>query len=103
MINKDERIEKFSPGKWEVVEVSNGELWILSDRCVVVAWAQGNSGNVGIFNARLIAAAPEMYEALNYCYAHIRDAAQCGVDISAFYGEMEWRIREALEKARGEE
>ena len=51
----------------------------------------------------LCRAAPDMRDALRYCYDHIRDAAQNGVDISAFYGEMEWRIRAALEKGEGEE
>lgn len=56
-----------------------------------------------IANAKLICAVHAMREALEYCYDHIRDAFQNGVDISDLFGDMEWRMREALEKGNPDE
>lgn len=54
-------------------------------------------------NKNLIDPCTKMREVLEYCYKHIYDAAQSGVDISDFYGEMEWRIREVLDATKGDE
>ena len=95
--------KKASPGPWNVRQwrgCADYDLAVVDRDGIVIAEV------VDLFNdsknAAMLSAAMDMYEALKYCYAHIRDAAQCGVDISEFYGEMEWRIREALEKARDE-
>lgn len=47
---------------------------------------------------RMWRCAKEMYDVLSYCYPHIRDAFQSGVDITACLGDMEWRMREVLTK-----
>ena len=100
-------LEKFTPGEWHAEikkdDDGGGVVVIRNDVAVEIgAICPQEDLNETSANIALIAAAPEMYEALSFCYDHIRDAANNDVDIRALAGEMEWRVREALQKARGE-
>ena len=101
-----DRKEKFTPGKWEVADASNGELWICANRSDVIASVYGNSGNVGNANAHLIAAAPEMYEALSDVQDVLRGICQSCDTPDSIRIKLEpliYRGEAIQKKARGEE
>lgn len=63
-------------------------------------WVQASTPIIRqISDERLLKAARGLYQALWYCYSNVRDAVQCGVDISELLGEMEIKARKALEEA----
>ena len=96
---------KWTPGKWSVYEVERETYWpgIDAGRTSIVVWGdqqenngvQGDTLEEAKANAHLIAAAPDLYEALqamlDYCNA------ECGSKI--YPGHQAY---EALAKARGE-
>lgn len=99
---------KFTPGQWLVnadrqIGGCNGDIAItlLSGTIVAVAFARRNPDEA-LANAHLIAAAPELYEALKTLYASVEKA--CGNVIPA--GSFCWGrelAQKALAKAEGRE
>ena len=85
--------EKFTKGPWKVL----GEDVVLEcNEKEVVAWVGDIDGQM-INNANLIAAAPEMYEALkNVCHNGCRES-------TADEFCLHCSVAKALRKARGEE
>lgn len=94
--------EQFTPGPWKVVRVKEDiDTFAIrtqdDDTLAAVGispagWKPGKD----IANARLIAAAPEMYEMLDHIEDVLDDSSGCG-EISVE------EIRKLLKKARGDE
>ena len=88
---------KHTPGKWRAIKMDNGNLL-----CVCKEGSDFPGGRniieicyASAANARLIAAAPELLEALIKCYDHIKNNMQiCGIVTEA---------KEAIARATGEE
>lgn len=93
---------KWTPGKWSVYEVERETYWpgIDAGRTSIVVWGdqqenngvQGDTLEEAKANAHLIAAAPDLYEALDRLVRYI-NAPSTEAYLSA---------RAALAKARGE-
>lgn len=102
-----ERKEKFTPPPWEVSEASDGGMWLFGDnRNFVVAHVQGRRENQGGANAALIAAAPDMYEALQTLKSAMLDVLDCADlpdDVLTAADEALEKAERAMKKARGEE
>lgn len=99
---------KFTPGPW--VAISRGSYGPDGEEADVhvQAWWDVNGplddtnfmrGSYCIADAHLIAAAPELYEALETCLAHLVRSTQLG---ARGYEDDIIRIRAILAKARGE-
>ena len=107
MSESTERKEKFTPGPWRVMGPYGGitRPWIDADlngskRSIIICGTEEDErGIVGISNAALIAAAPDMYAALKDLLALPQN--QCGnCDDES---ECKFcRASAALSKARGE-
>lgn len=89
---------KATPGPWEYVKLSHGSVYIRS----LKDGADGYLADVFLSrpgeckaNARLIAAAPDLYESLS-------SALELLEAISPLEGDVERKARSALAKARGE-
>lgn len=108
------RIAEFTAGPWEVATDYDGETYIKAgDEAVVDArWEGGSHTSLGVSDAdaRLIVAAPDMYEALEVFARHASagdqrpkdDAVWAGQDgLAITYGDFR-RAAKALAKARGE-
>ena len=106
------RDTKFTPGPWAQVPQSNGSVMIarrhetgkqLSPhglRLVCNVLVRGSSMSEDDANAHLIAAAPEMYEALERIYGRLLMSERDGdAHITEEDGAM---VEAALRKARGE-
>lgn len=59
---------KFTPGPWHIYSSEDQEAIVAvnSDSCICITADVSQDLDGGLANARLIAAAPEMYEALQY-------------------------------------
>jgi len=93
---------KFTPGPWNTDSNSEGEIY--SRRGIVVAFVTNREGdNVGLANAHLIAAAPELYEQLKIARECIAYCRRVHPDLQSGEGiPVELFIDAALRKARGE-
>ena len=99
---------KFTPGPWEM-GFQERELAFVNAASVTIARCDGDSA---VHNAHLIAAAPDLYEALakmmEGCTANIHqdgcvEVAGGGVDLEARGGPCDFcEARAALAKAQGE-
>lgn len=97
---------KFTPGPWLAGRegYNEGVVYSMYDGICQVfgvpmnAWADdvGSEFSEGMANARLIASAPDLYEALKACLAYIEDDE--GADSKHPAGDM---ARAALSKAEG--
>lgn len=99
---------KFTPGPWKFdgEEAGYYDLPTLNIRDkdgYIVAGAVGYIDNSNLSNAHLIAAAPDLYEALSD-FAEYENLMEDGDDIAAMlkYGDASRKARAALAKARGE-
>lgn len=99
-------MNKFTPGPWEVVADERYDPFFCADKIVgydvkssagEVVGSEGISGDseINLANARLIAAAPELIEALEYCL-------DCLGDEFALPADCQNNARAAIAKARGE-
>lgn len=61
-------MSKFTPGPWKVGFKTDGEIVILAGNKVISRIEPSRKEDVENANARLIAAAPEMYEVLKVLY-----------------------------------
>lgn len=80
---------RWTPGPWS--EDGYGTIYAGAKQIAVTQWGKGVSGKHYMHNARLITAAPDLYEALDSAVRLIDDSQY---DLSSF--------RAALAKARGE-
>ena len=104
-------MSKFSPGPWQVGGVrmkyrSTGNNYVLDSHavgpdsdpvCLVFYYDKYHSEHIA--NARLIAAAPELLEALETLVKRIRED---GMDGKERYWDITNHAREVIEKARAE-
>jgi hypothetical protein len=96
---------KFTPGPWKVAgQGLDNEIEIVTTKlrgetvCVVLNDAE----DVAVWpDAYLIAAAPELYEALAYALPIVEKYAHTQGDNAAFHAELTAPIRAALLKASG--
>lgn len=93
---------KFTPGPWEVKEEGEKWLWVgpaswVKRICRVVLY--NGTEREDKANAHLIAAAPDLYDALERAEYMLR---QYGMR-PEFYREVASEARSALAKARGEQ
>ena len=88
---------KYTPGPWSLSANYHQTQKVVSDSCEIVKLPPTE---VGKANARLIAAAPEMLEALEECYKYWVPAPENYNEHSYF--PSIGRIREAIAKAKGE-
>jgi hypothetical protein len=84
---------KHTKGPWSI-DTSFGEVEIVSELRVL---AKCNTGLNDLANARLIAAAPEMLEALETVYAVSKTAPLNSKELNAFR-----LVLEVIKKAKGE-
>ena len=61
-------MSKFTPAPWKVGFKTDGELVILAGNEVIARIEPNRDNEISDANARLIAAAPEMYEVLKVLY-----------------------------------
>lgn len=72
-------MSKHTPGPWRVEPVEDQEVLILTQEhgriaeCFWIGDSQGPRLDATLANARLIAAAPELLEALRYCVGRLQD------------------------------
>jgi hypothetical protein len=97
--------EKFTPGPWTAVPTTFGPIDIvLADgRDVVTVYGGGTDNKKA--NAHLIAAAPELYEALQITMQRLDSANHDsfdGVWLEEDFARQTKEARAALAKARGE-
>lgn len=94
--------QQHTPGPWATSSLSNGTEWTVSiDGGDMLADLTGCPNEQA--NARLIAAAPELFAALEQAYYSLKLAAvKLGLDESTeFYKDIDAAYR-ALQKAKGE-
>lgn len=91
---------KWTPGPWEKTSES-GE--IASREGVYIARAIGTVTEEGKANAHLIAAAPDLYEALEWAEDELASYAPDPSCRSKITDDILVRVRTALDKARGEQ
>ena len=98
---------QYTPGPWVVADDGDGLIYVLTEDEGLVADAHDPSfidDEVAKANARLIAAAPELVEALEKMTAHYVALVECG-DCGFWDANKEPEViaaRAALSKARGE-
>ena len=102
---------KWTPGEWSVYQVERETYWpgIDAGRTSIVIWGdqqenngvQGDTLEEAKANAHLIAAAPDLYEALDKLYAWIMKPNSEDDDIDNDVATF-MQCRAALSKARGE-
>lgn len=93
-------MEKFTPGPWTVERTSQTPNRLddfISSESGAVAW----SYSIKPANGQLIAAAPDMYDALVIAVGIIKEI--CHVRNAPLPAETISRLESALKKARGEE
>lgn len=100
-----EEKKKFTPGPWGVDK--NIPNWIVADNIHVADVAQAFDGDFSPFNANLIAAAPELYAALeallSMCDKHLdSDQMIDPRDVELDYATAALKAAAAIKKARGE-
>lgn len=98
---------KYTPGPWEIGQFPDGFKLEVRANDGLVATVRGASGTKAMTraNARLIAAAPEMLEALNKCEDVIGTAVLHGHLIDNPHSPVWEALREAraaIDKTRGE-
>ena len=99
------RQEEYTPGPWKVF--GGEELWIFGGENLdfVVGSIQGRLDNIGGANAKLISAAPEMYDYGYKAALFLVNLLSCDELTYPFRGNAEVLIeqwREIEKKARGE-
>ena len=88
---------KHTRGPWKSVRTTGGELLIKSKGRRVVADVRPFTTSEDEANARLLAAAPEMLEALTACMFAL---GRAGANVQGGPGRPEWeRARAAIKKA----
>ena len=97
---------KHTPGPWRAVETPYGPIDIFgasAESVVTVYRSDSRDPVMRRANARLIAAAPEMYEALRTTSANIRSLGPAGAldDVPMPYREWLKVVEDALSKAEG--
>lgn len=107
-MNEQERKEKFTPGPWKAHTTLNAD-WVMTDwiECVdqenICDLSHSNGGN----DVYLIAAAPEMYDALKYLMDALdfalSNAERVPDCIVAVAQDAMEKAEAAQKKARGEE
>lgn len=103
---------QFTPGPWKIVSYGDGDNLVICEqddtwRICFMATPGGSPGAMAKIeaNARLIAAAPELYEALALFVAEYVELVESG-DAGFWDAEKESKViiaRAALAKARGEQ
>ena len=101
---------KFTPGPWiiftKLSSQENHKGFILTDAnkmCVADVEPIDEDGAAGIYNAHLIAAAPDLYEALANLKPYL-DSIVCYASTVEEYeaNNFVFKVESALKKARGE-
>lgn len=96
---------KFTPGPWNADIVNDDGAWIRAKGGALavarVGWG-GRERSIVEANARLIAAAPEMLEALELIFSLYDDSKSCGELASLLY-EARCIARNPIAKALGSE
>ena len=93
---------KFTPGPWKTYDT---DACCIKARGRHIATAHDSDGGrsqsgIGSKNAALIAAAPDMFEALADCIHEFRDSGRA--DDDQFIKELVVKAEQVLAKARGE-
>lgn len=103
--DKEVRNMPHTPGPWRIGDVrANGEVLIHGDRQIVASAIQGHREYTAEANARLIAAAPDLLDALEELRRWFDDnVSTYEPHCSPEYAEMWERVRKAISKARGEQ
>jgi hypothetical protein len=93
---------KHTPGPWKASVNNNGNIWIHSDNVSFIAGVMGPHERRQINpNARLIAAAPEMLEALINLYKQIEDSDYWWMQYPERGGFDQEKIEQLIEKVTG--
>lgn len=97
------REKKFTPGPWKKDGLgwygANGEQVVMSDG---PSFGSRSCFNQAEPNAHLIAAAPELLEALEYCLNRIEKSEKWWIDVESKGGFDTDKIELAIAKAYGE-
>lgn len=88
----------YTPGPWRANEHFNPPVCAEGDKSWIVQVISGHNDEAYLANAHLIAAAPEMYEALETAVNRLRESC----DNSNRSINFIHRIESILKKARGE-
>ena len=91
-------MSEFTKGKW-IIDRDGSAIFSDSEDCYVAELSPANSDEQVAANARLIAAAPEMYELLSDCAAFLKDCGDC----SPIAYQLRLRIEELLDRIDGKE
>jgi hypothetical protein len=100
-------VSRFTPGPWEAEPQTGRGAWIKGSDGEWAALSCGDTDERGRANAHLIAAAPDLYEALagvipaNVCLTNMRWPDDTVVPCDVTLGELR-KAAAALAKARGE-
>lgn len=92
---------KFTPGPWDVEEMPSGRVTVTAGQFFIC----GDENSYGVIdaNAHLIAAAPELYEALETAIEEIKHLRKLAGDNGAMIDDTDFvEGIAALSKARGE-
>jgi hypothetical protein len=99
MLGQGESMKKHTPGPWKVDKVDNAHCYIIAKNGTLLAkvWLEDNDFNNA--NAHLVAAAPDMLEALEAALSYWdQDRASQQIRLA----DVERILKSAIAKAKGE-